>query len=212
MQHHEGYKLCCEKRGTGTYARLYKNFGNIHESSFDDWWRENGAQVFAEPQTMFRTQLVSPRDVRELVKLKEQPLLVLIPKDAPKTLILKRVREILKEFHPNKPGKKTSAESNALYKVHQHFVIVSLWKMLTAYELRKNYPQVPLWDIGMRLNRAASDWENDIKIDWKERMAIPIAKPDAAEMATLTSATSRMKKKAQKAIENTGKGKFPKFD
>jgi len=212
MHHHEGYRQCCQRGGSGPYAKLYKAFGNIHALVFRDWWLERGVDCFAEPQPMYKTQLVAPDDVSVLKRMKEQPLLILVPTDAPQSLILKRVQQILKEHHPGTPGRRAYPKSEAAYKIHQHFVIVSLWKMLTAYELRKIYPQVPLWDIGRRVDLAANDWVKGKKIDWKERMAIEISRPHTAEMASLTSATSRMIKKAQKAIENTGKGKFPKFD
>ena len=84
--------------------------------------------------------------------------------------------------------------------------------MLNAYELRQANPHLALWDIGNRINLGANAWEKGKKVEWSEGLSPNSKTPDAAEMASLTSATSRMIKKAKKAIENTGKGMFPKFD
>ena len=62
LRRHEGYKACCEKNGKGAYAKLYADFGNIHEhDDFWKWWSEKvddetyinlgrGERLFAEPQ------------------------------------------------------------------------------------------------------------------------------------------------------------------
>lgn len=38
LRRHDGYKRTCERGGTGKYAALYKSFGDVHASSFTDWW------------------------------------------------------------------------------------------------------------------------------------------------------------------------------
>lgn len=214
MRRHEGYKKCCESGGTGPLSLLYEKFGDIHAGGFDDWWLERGPKLFAEPQAKFKTQVVQRGDLKELQGIEEQPIIVIIQKDAPQSLIMKRIRQILKEEHPGKPGKKTSGKNMALCKIHQHFVIKSLWKMLSAYELRHLDPAVPLWQVGKRIERAAKDWPKVAKYKWRAGYRFDGDRPDADEMASLTSATSRLISKAAKAIENTcvGKGYFPKFD
>jgi hypothetical protein len=96
--------------------------------------------------------------------------------------------------------------------IHQHFVLISLWKILNAYELRQTNPCLALWDIGNRIHLGANAWEKGKRTEWPADLSPNPKTPDAAEMVSLASATLRMIKKAQKAIENTGMGKFPKFN
>ena len=101
---------------------------------------------------------------------------------------MKRIRQILKAEHPGKPCKKTSGKSMSLCKVHQHFVIKSLRKMLSAYELRYLNPKLPLWQIGKRIENAEEDWPKVAKYTWRAGYRFDGDRPDADEMASLTSA------------------------
>lgn len=48
LRRHEGYKRTCAQGGRGRYAKLYEDFGNVHDGEFWDWWRAHN-WIFAEP-------------------------------------------------------------------------------------------------------------------------------------------------------------------
>jgi hypothetical protein len=38
LRRHEGYRATCAKGGTGEFADLFKDFGDIHSTDFPTWW------------------------------------------------------------------------------------------------------------------------------------------------------------------------------
>ena len=53
LRRHKGYKITCLANGKGKYSTLYKDFGNVHQSNFIDWWRQS-FHLFQEPQAIRR--------------------------------------------------------------------------------------------------------------------------------------------------------------
>jgi hypothetical protein len=49
LRRHDGYKKTCDNGGEGEYAKLYADFGNVHEGTFTEWWTrdQRGARLFA---------------------------------------------------------------------------------------------------------------------------------------------------------------------
>ena len=68
LRRHDGYKETCEKGGKGKYAKLYDDFGNVHECSFREWWTKDdrGARLFSEPPLPSTVTVLTSKDVRAL--------------------------------------------------------------------------------------------------------------------------------------------------
>lgn len=45
-----------------TLAQVFKDFGNVHEGTFDDWWKLRGSAVFAEQTLPPRVEILTPND------------------------------------------------------------------------------------------------------------------------------------------------------
>ena len=53
LRRHDGYRKTCLSNGKGKYAKLYNDFGDVHQLSFIDWWREYFC-LFQEPRAIRR--------------------------------------------------------------------------------------------------------------------------------------------------------------
>ena len=48
LRRHAGYRETCACGGTGAYAELFADFGDVHSTDFWTWWRTHN-HIFAEP-------------------------------------------------------------------------------------------------------------------------------------------------------------------
>lgn len=69
------YKATCEANGTGKCAELYKDFGDIHNLNFKQWWTEK-AYLFAEPKKGYRMKVAT--DISEIAPFNDAEVLNLV--------------------------------------------------------------------------------------------------------------------------------------
>ena len=56
----EEYKQYCEtKKGTKAVAKLYEDFGDIHNTTFQKWWRTTGQELFCERLDLERVEEIT---------------------------------------------------------------------------------------------------------------------------------------------------------
>ena len=121
----ESYREVCTKRGKDCaerWSKLYEDFGDVHASSFQDWWKERGARLFGEAASLAKVSLITVADIEELSEA--QAILIAIPRHLTKRQIATAVRRIVAKAHAGKRGRSTvatrHAQSQAKYKVN-HF-------------------------------------------------------------------------------------------
>lgn len=49
LKRNAAYIKCCERKGLGRYAQIYRDWGDIRDMEFKDWWFERGRALFSEP-------------------------------------------------------------------------------------------------------------------------------------------------------------------
>ena len=156
LKRNEDYKKVCISKGkTGAteLKKLYLDFGNIHDKSFRQWWRENdkGANLFAEQTPEHKIQEITDKDELHLT---DDILNIQIPLSFSQRDIARLVSELVKKKHSGKRGKrKNEKTSSALYKVTGRIDLKSLERTLAVYDLieqqklkdekdRKSYYQI----------------------------------------------------------------------
>ena len=127
LQLSEGYRDVCTKQGkncTEQWSKLYEDFGDVHASSFQDWWKERGARLFGEPASLAKVSLVTVEDIASYDISNDQVMMIAIPRHLTKRQIATAVRRIVAKAHAGKRGRSTvatrHAQSQAKYKVN-HF-------------------------------------------------------------------------------------------
>lgn len=199
MRRNEHYIRCCESGGKGTYAALYRDFGDVRSDSFQRWWRKNGEALFSEPAITISMQVVS--DPRALQKMNlSNCLMVVVPLTLDKNVLKRRFERMLKIHHQARRGGNMFTKSLARYKFACKPVADSLEKTLKVYDLSVEHPDWPLWKIGQAAR---------VSPNHTVRSNQPLSHGREAKNV-LAGLTSRFLKNAKTYIKNVGTGEFPK--
>jgi len=209
LKQNEGYLATCEAGGTGEFAKLYANFGDVRGDDFKEWWNEKdpnakgwkdgrGARLFAEPRTEERGIRVLATGEAALDS--EEVLTLSIPLYLSKLLIVKHVRELLVQQHKGKRGVRQAKSSQALYKVGKQPNIEALQQGLIVYDYWKSHPELTLWEIGNAV----------LRIEGHAKIKPSDPKRTTVDTRNVLAATvSRYLKRTKATIEKTGLGMFP---
>lgn len=206
---HRGYAETCRKGGKGRFAKLYADFGNVHDVEFREWWRcpvgdeTRGTYLFAEPSAPTTVQALSRQQALDILDagVEDQILLVAIPLSYSRRVISKRLAKVIREHHGRGRGQKRLSESKARYRLLSIPNAFSMQKILSCYELRSTNPKMPLWEVAHRakVGKRFSD----------DELYGPDQRGISAEKAALTAAASRKLRHAELIIEGVGRGVFP---
>jgi hypothetical protein len=206
LRRNEEYRQCCLNGGKGRLAKLFSDFGDIHATDFKTWWQteDKGAYLFSEePLPRFDK-------IYDLSQATNHPdvLFLQVPLSLPKRYLQSEFSKFLDKYHQGQRGIRTNSVSTARYKVNGFVTTVSLQTSLAVYDLRKENPKMPLWEIGNRLRLAKKEnWITDA--DFKSRGSL-IGQISDKKMI-LANASCRLLKKAEKIIAGTAEGVFPKL-
>ena len=203
LKRNEDYRRCCESGGKGKLKALYKDFGDVFNVPFHQWWFNDnyGERLFAEPERKVRLEeLEMPSDWSEKWS-RDEVMVVVIPLGEPKRRINRWFNRVLNERHVARPGHTTKV-SGARYPVEKKFSALALEKMLMVYDYRQANPQLTMADIGKQLKLVTSAMP-------KTGDSIPRL---AKKRNTMTATVSRYLKKATAYIRNTANGRFPCAD
>lgn len=209
LRRHDGYKKTCDQGGKGKYAKLYRDFGDVHVCGFKQWWTQNdrGARLFAEP-AIPQTVVHLTKDDLATFCLEwdgENVLVFAAPIFLPKRAIQKSIARLLKKHHPRKRGERTIKESRALYPFSSQFSFTSLSRALEVYDLKKSHPELKLWEVAQRFDFITNLTKEEMEGRGRTA-AVAIGKKN-----TMSVAVSRKLKLARRVIDGVGKGVFPQY-
>jgi hypothetical protein len=198
LRRNTDYRATCSKGGRGKCAALYKDFGDVFVE-FKTWWQvdRRGARLFAEPY-IANMEVVDIDNASERVS--DSILLVTLPLNLPKSQLLKRFREILKEHHRGKQGVRVRETSRAMYKLNGKEDVAFFETALEVWDLRHRRPELALWEIA-NLTRCVSP-HNLIRND-------DLAQDLTVKKNLLSATASRYIRKAEAMIRNVADGRFP---
>jgi hypothetical protein len=141
------YREVCAKNGATankSLGQVYADFGDVHGQTFREWWRQRGADLFAEPPAPVRVTAVKSTELdlyRDAIDT-NQAILVAIPLWLTKRQISQSVNEVVAKAHGGKRGKTAvkyrTAKSQAKYKLLPYRDIVTLSLAIEACEKRQN--------------------------------------------------------------------------
>ena len=134
LRRHEGYRQTCEAGGSGEFAKLYADFGDVRSDDFWSWWKMH-SHLFAEPKAR-QAELI---DHAELDKQENSDFIYIrIPRENPLKLTLKQVTRIVKPKLVKRGNKKIVTQ--ARYKVATKPLLVSLDMHLKVWDARRDNP------------------------------------------------------------------------
>jgi hypothetical protein len=160
LKRNERYLACCEAGGSGEYAEIYADLGDVRGDCFKTWWTEEGRGVglFAEPRP---EELVRVLTKGEAAPDGSNSLTVVLPLNLPKSYLLERCKELLADARKGGRGKLFARQSQARYQVKGQPNIPALRRALMTYDAVKKAkgqkPKKPYWRIATDLNLVASE-------------------------------------------------------
>ena len=198
LRRSNAYRLCCKNSGKGKLNNLYKDFGDVFATDFKSWWQTNdrGAYLFAErlpPEMKLIKELPTEVDSKQV-------LIIQIPLALPKRFLTAEFQKLLNTHHAGKRGRRNNVSSTARYPVTGHIDTDALQKCLRVYDLKIEYPKMPLWQI-TQLCKAI---KREAFIEASDTQAIITNKK-----LILANTASRLVRKAALIVSNVEKGIFP---
>jgi hypothetical protein len=146
------YEATCKARGKGACAELYKDFGDIYNINFKDWWKEK-AHLFAEPKKGYRMSVANT--LEEIAPFgSDEVINLVVPLTWSRRSLLKSfTSHVLNKIEKGKRG--VSVEhSDAPYRLSGKWSVVALSCAYNVYieKLKaKEEPKKVAWaDIAIR--------------------------------------------------------------
>ena len=200
----ERYLKCCESGGRDDLTKLYAKFGDVRGDDFRSWWIEpvngveRGAYLFSEPAT----NSIRLLEEGETAPSRSEALTFSLPLNLPKKLLEKRFSEFLNTHHKGERGKQLAKSSKAICRVKGQPNIPALALGLKIYEIKKQNPKMPYWEIGNTLPEVLRTQKLKDTDSTQDLMM---------KKAALTATVSRFLKTVRTRIEKTieGDGVFP---
>ena len=85
-----------------TLAQIFKDFGNVYEGTFEDWWRRTGSAVFAERELPPRVEQITSVE-SAVAGNRAGKILVEIPLQLTRETVQKQISEILDLYSDERP-------------------------------------------------------------------------------------------------------------
>ncbi len=207
LRRNQAYVQCCEQGGTGALAALYKDFGDVVNVEFKDWWLINsrGFRLFSEKPKSDLKVLQSSSDWDEDCS-SNQFLVTAVNLETPKRFLIQAFTKQLNKIHKGKRGRvplSTDGISTARYPLHRSASPSTLKIQLQIYDLvmakKRGEIKISFADIGKKFNFASKSQFKDGK---------DVIDPTSLK-AVWASMAQRYYKDASNIIANTSNGRFP---
>lgn len=206
LRRHKGYRRTCEQGGKGRYAKLYADFGDVHESEFWEWWRRHDF-LFGEPRT---------RHVEEVTNFSKQELddsnsvLIRVPLENRLSHSTRQFKRVLAPLVKETYRRKTV--SRAPYPVATKPVLSSLHQHLMVWDAKQANPKMDDADIADLAKVYVNTVVNGETVASLKRLDLPFWDVEKVIRRRKQLSVQRHLRIADQYIANVAKGKFPLRD
>lgn len=198
------------------FARVYRDFGNIYDCSFEQWWIDQGAYIFHE-----ETEAPKVREVEgnyrsfERQRQREGKILIEIPIALTKRTVQNQVGKILKRYEEQRPANVLET-STSRYPINPvRYQLQTLQRMHEVWCLHRELILKPL-ALGVKPDPRQE--KNDLfRIGKVLNLNYAYARPyeDEFEMRSnqrkMRVIVSRYLRRANQLIANVERGLFPVY-
>jgi hypothetical protein len=133
LKRHDGYKRTCAQDGRGRYAKLYEDFGNIHEGEFWEWWRTHN-WIFAEP-SIRQVKSAEPGETGD-----DHTLIIRVPLETSLAITTRQFKRLVRPQIKKAARKKMP--SRAKYPVATKPILSALHEHLLVWDAKKRHPNL----------------------------------------------------------------------
>ena len=196
------YRATCEANGKGKCAKLYKDFGDVYNINFKQWWTDK-AYLFSEPRKGYK--MVVAKDASEIAPFDDPTVLNLVVPLTRSQRSLKKsfAQLVLKLVEKGKRGVSVEA-SEATYRLSGKWnaqALADAYKVYTLKHMNGDGKKVYWADIGIRA---------ELSYAKREKAVEGRVKDDTVDIrAMLTILTTRHYKRAITFINSAASNSFP---
>lgn len=198
------YYKTCRQSGCGPCAKLYKDFGDIYQTVFEEWWQAHW-NLFAEQPAA----IISGNDGAS--DLPENMITVKIDLSRGKEAVRRSLEAIHLQIHYPERVQSTHC-STAKYTVFARPILMTLHRQLQIYKAKTQDPDAPDEDIADRVGITVNNKLEGLT----ERQMINAGIPTTPLYAQMRRAKHRVVQRdyrmACSLIRNAELGVFPKSD
>lgn len=205
-------------------AHIYKRFGDVHASSFDDWWLDIGSRVFREQHEPPKVKEIYPHQ-ENIARVGRGNILIKVPLALSRVTIQRQISRILKKYEEERPNNRLEISRSEFpinpvrYRLHTLQVMhevqclhrelidkpAALRTLAGTVDQRRGWARkyeqrADLYRIGKLLRISPSN----------ERL-IGEAHEIRAKQNRMRASVSRFLRRAEQLISNVEYGKFPVF-
>lgn len=193
------YAQTCRSQGEGNLAVLFQDFGDVSGDDFKAWWMDGGrgVRLFAEPRAEDMVRILQPGDQVQPV---DEVLTISLPLNFPKRFLEQRLKVLLAANHHGKRGVQYAKQSKAKYVAQGQPNIPALQMGMTVWRMKKERPDLSLWEVGDRIPGLLRTQKIKEKDDSYEVMA---------KRRALAATVSRYLRRVEESIHRTSLGLFP---
>lgn len=196
---------------------LWRKFGDVHNTSFDDWWVKTGSRIFRE-QTEPPKVLLIDKDLSNLRRDGDDRVLIEVPLVLRKETVQRQLRKILASIDFDRPRNvlETStsefpinpvafrlqvlAKMHEVWCAHRNLVVRPAIAQDNDGAVKREYERADLFELGKRLNLSPANAQMiDNYDEWKRRQN------------RMRATVSRYLRRANMLIYNVERGRFPMF-
>lgn len=200
--------------------RVYRRFGNIYSTSFDEWWIERGYRIFSEEEKFPKVKEVPRRAIeRKSHSPDNDKIWVEIPLKLSTRTIQKNIGKILKEYKSIRLNRRIEL-TTAEFKINPvQFGTSILQKVHEVYALHRELIEKPKW---LKQNKPESLRERSkadlyrigklLKVSPKNESMSGSPDEVRARHNRMRVAVSRNIQKAGLLISNAERGIFPSYE
>lgn len=201
LQASDEYLLCCRNQGKGALAGLYKDFGDVDEKSFAQWWANQGRKIFAERKKLKKVEVVEERSQLERLRIDKERLIIEVPLTLRRQTAIRQIGKKLKEAYESRDPVDIWEQSTAKRQVIKSKIRMKTVEMLlNVWQIRNEHPTLSNYEIGVKAK---------IDLDLLARTTDGDEIDEALERRRMTIAVSRYLSQAKNLIANAEKGIFP---
>ena len=138
LKRNKEYERCCKLGGTRKFADIYRDFGNVYEYEFWDWWSEKVNSEETRGEFLFAEAVAERLEVLTDTKVKEDEdyLIVKVPLSVRSNHLVKSFRGLLNDY--DKQIQKVRKKSTARYKIagkiktSTYYMTMKIWDYAQA--------------------------------------------------------------------------------
>lgn len=205
-------------------AHIYMRFGDVHASSFDDWWLDIGSRVFREQHEPPKVKEIQAHP-ENIARVGRGNILIKVPLSLSRVTIQRQISKILKKYEDQRPNNRleisrsdfpinpvryrlhTLQVMHEVYCLHRELITkpAALQTLAGTVDLRREWKQkyekrADLYRIGKLLRISPSNERLSGEVD-----------EIRAKQNRMRASVSRFLRRADQLIGNVEYGKFPVF-